>query len=266
MKTVTFIRHGEAVGNDRREYIGSTDSKLTENGIKQAKELAQYYTMPSGKYHYPLGLLFVSPMIRCRDTADIIFPGVNQIVTDDLREIDFGIFEGKNCEDLADSKEYDEWVKSGCKDLIQGGEDPDMFRLRCVNAFRKCMEMVDEGGKACFIVHGGTIMSIVSSLLSPKIDFYDVKVENCKEMTFSFENGVLVKNEFDDSFFQNRQCRYFPCHETDDIDSFNCMFCYCPRYYLGEKCGGNFEYSKSGIKSCSNCIIPHKGRIQADFV
>ncbi|MBQ9912000.1 MAG: hypothetical protein IJM49_03120 [Firmicutes bacterium] len=30
------------------------------------------------------------------------------------------------------------------------------------------------------------------------------------------------------SFFCNKECKYFPCHETKDPDSFNCLFCYCP--------------------------------------
>ena len=39
------------------------------------------------------------------------------------------------------------------------------------------------------------------------------------------------------AFFQNRACEYFPCHETDDPEHFNCLFCYCPLYALGELCG-----------------------------
>ncbi len=60
-----------------------------------------------------------------------------------------------------------------------------------------------------------------------------------------------------EKFFSNKNCKYFPCHKTDDEENFNCMFCYCPLYALGENCGGNFEFTKSGIKSCENCDIPH---------
>ena len=59
------------------------------------------------------------------------------------------------------------------------------------------------------------------------------------------------------SFFQNKNCEYFPCHETSKPESFNCLFCYCPLYALGDKCGGNFVYLKSGYKDCSGCLIPH---------
>ena len=60
------------------------------------------------------------------------------------------------------------------------------------------------------------------------------------------------------SFFQNRECEYFPCHETDDPENFNCLFCYCPLYALGRKCGGNFRYTQKGIKDCTPCRIPHE--------
>ena len=58
-------------------------------------------------------------------------------------------------------------------------------------------------------------------------------------------------------FFCNKACEYFPCHETDNPEEFNCMFCYCPLYMLGEDCGGNFTYLSNGIKDCSSCILPH---------
>ena len=34
-------------------------------------------------------------------------------------------------------------------------------------------------------------------------------------------------------FFSHRECEYFPCHETDDMENFSCMFCYCPLYAMG---------------------------------
>ena len=58
-------------------------------------------------------------------------------------------------------------------------------------------------------------------------------------------------------FFSHRECEFFPCHKTDDLENFNCLPCYCPLYALGTKCGGNYKYSDRGIKDCSNCMIPH---------
>ncbi len=60
------------------------------------------------------------------------------------------------------------------------------------------------------------------------------------------------------AFFCNRACEYFPCHPTDDPDNFNCLFCYCPLYALGDKCGGAFTYNQNGYKDCTRCSFPHQ--------
>ena len=59
-------------------------------------------------------------------------------------------------------------------------------------------------------------------------------------------------------FNQNRACEFFPCHKGVKEEEFNCLFCYCPLYALGDKCGGNFIYLQNGIKDCSGCLIPHR--------
>ncbi len=58
-------------------------------------------------------------------------------------------------------------------------------------------------------------------------------------------------------FYQNRSCEYFPCHPNADPECFSCLFCYCPLYPLGDRCGGNFKYLDNGIKDCSACLRPH---------
>ena len=60
------------------------------------------------------------------------------------------------------------------------------------------------------------------------------------------------------SFFQHTSCEYFPCHKTGHPEDFNCLFCYCPLYALGRKCGGNFHYTDRGVKDCSGCMVPHR--------
>ena len=59
-------------------------------------------------------------------------------------------------------------------------------------------------------------------------------------------------------FFQNQSCEYFPCHKTGSEENFNCLFCYCPLYSLGDRCGGAFRYLSNGVKDCSACTFPHQ--------
>lgn len=60
------------------------------------------------------------------------------------------------------------------------------------------------------------------------------------------------------SYFCNEKCEYFPCHENIAKEDFSCLFCYCPLYFLGDKCGGNYKRLENGIKDCSRCLFPHR--------
>ncbi|MBQ9686114.1 MAG: cysteine-rich small domain-containing protein [Oscillospiraceae bacterium] len=60
------------------------------------------------------------------------------------------------------------------------------------------------------------------------------------------------------AFFQNKDCEFFPCHRGIEETDFNCLFCYCPLYALGETCGGNCRYTEKGVKSCVDCAFPHR--------
>lgn len=81
------------------------------------------------------------------------------------------------------------------------------------------------------------------------------------ETLYGMEKGsydAFFGDSGDERFFQNRACPHFPCHKGIDARDFNCMFCYCPLYALGEKCGGGFRYTASGVKSCEGCAFPHR--------
>lgn len=56
------------------------------------------------------------------------------------------------------------------------------------------------------------------------------------------------------SYFENRECPYYPCHNTEHI---NCLFCFCPLYFVD--CPGNYSFT-DGKKDCSKCIYPHDYR------
>ena len=57
-------------------------------------------------------------------------------------------------------------------------------------------------------------------------------------------------------FFSNKDCKYYPCHKG--LEQFNCLFCYCPLYWL--ECPGNHEFFEKGgvrLKNCVDCRFPH---------
>ena len=182
MKTLYLIRHGATAGNLERRYIGRTDEPLCELGIQQVQALEGLHT----------DVLFVSPMVRTRQTADLLFPGQPQTVIEDLRETDFGILEGKTAGELAENADYQAWVDANCETPIPGGEAVADFKARCVRAFLTAMETVPDGQTAAFVIHGGCIMAILEALAEPKRGFYEYHIPNGAMLRCDFDGSTLI--------------------------------------------------------------------------
>lgn len=183
MKKVYFIRHGATAGNLEHRYIGRTDEPLCEKGMEQAQSI-------NGK---PEGdILLVSPMLRCRQTAQIVFPGVEQHIVENLRESDFGDFEGRTADELSSDPRYAAWLDTFCTGPIPGGDSVTAFKERCITAF---FENVSRGETPIFVTHGGVIMSILEALALPKKSFYDYHVKNCKVVCCTFDGEHLYVQE-----------------------------------------------------------------------
>ena len=182
MKTVLFLRHGATAGNLERRYIGRTDEPLCQAGVRQVQPLCGEQA----------DVLFVSPMLRTRQTAELVFPGTKQIVIDDLRETDFGMFEGKTAAELAEDADYRAWVDANCETPIPGGEAVAAFKARCIAAFLTAMNTVPDGQTAAFVIHGGCIMAILEALARPKRSFYEYHLPNGANLRCTFDGEAIM--------------------------------------------------------------------------
>ena len=161
---VRLIRHFATEGNLEKRYIGVTDEGIKTECIPEydlKKEENGRYGKGNGREKWEPELVIVSTLKRCRQTAEILFPGAEQVVCEQMRECDFGLFEGKNYQELTGNPKYQSWIDSGGTKAFPGGEDPMEFRKRCVCGFEEMMEKMIKGKrkKIAFVVHGGTIMS-----------------------------------------------------------------------------------------------------------
>lgn len=175
---LAFIRHGETQANKEHRYVGKTDESLSEEGIEILESYKMLKTYPDVEY------LFTSPMKRCTQTAKIIYPTLCPIIIPEWEEINFGRFEYRNYEELKDDAKYQEWICSGGTLDFPEGESRKKFILRCKSGFiRMCNELSQAAGRdikkpvlAGMIVHGGTIMSLLS--LYGGTDYFDYQVLN----------------------------------------------------------------------------------------
>jgi alpha-ribazole phosphatase len=189
-RKITLIRHGKTPGNIEKRYIGITDEELSKDGRLELH-----------RRQYPeADLVFVSPLLRCKQTAEIIYPGSKLVVIDELRETDFGLFEGKNYLELSGVKEYQHWIESGGNAPFPQGESKEDAVIRAIKGFEILLEQSKDAANISAIVHGGTIMAILSNLF--KGDYYSYHVENGEGYTFDLSSNGLYSGLHSRSFIR----------------------------------------------------------------
>ncbi len=162
---VLFIRHGATAGNLEHRYIGRTDEPLCPAGRERLLQGGYYAKYDPEK-------VFSSPMTRCRQTAKLLYPAQSAEIIGEWSEMDFGQFEGKNYRELDKNPAYQAWIDSNGTLPFPGGESREMFEARSFAGMERMMRLLwqepfaGDGGstqkKAACIVHGGTIMAILS--------------------------------------------------------------------------------------------------------
>ena len=187
---IILIRHAKTQGNIEKRYNGRTDEPLCTDGIKQATELFESGTLPCPD------TLVVSPYRRCVQTAEILYPSMVHEICDDLRECDFGVFEGKTHAELLNNEEYTSWLQTSCLGNIPGGESVTAFKLRCRAAFIQAVQNKPDGATVAFVIHGGCIMAILEHFSRPPKEFQEYFVNNCEVIERLFDGRILVNQCF----------------------------------------------------------------------
>ena len=129
-REILLIRHGRTQGNEKHRYNGRTDEPLSSAGRAALAE----------KRFEPAPIVYITPMRRTKETAELLFPGARLLSVPGLREMDFGDFEGRSYADMEHDAAYRAWVDSGCLGPIPNGEGRAAFVPRCCAAFRAVLE------------------------------------------------------------------------------------------------------------------------------
>ena len=159
---ILLIRHGLTAMGEQKRYQGSLDLPLSENGRKALQPAA-----------FTPELLAVSPMIRARETAAILFPFADRMkVIPDLREMDFGLFEGRGWWEMEADPAYRSWVDGGCRDRCPEGEDRVSYSDRVCRAFEEILPCIDTGEDLVIVAHGGTQMALLERYGFPEREYY----------------------------------------------------------------------------------------------
>lgn len=206
---ITWIRHGMTKANEEHRYLGKTDEPLSETGIRllEEKSVRERLTFQ--------GYLYASPMKRCVQTAEILFHK-KPICVPFWEEMDFGQFEGKNYMDLKDNADYQKWIDSNGTLPFPGGESRKAFIRRSMDGLAWMLsdirEKIKEDAKPAqeqkqnnrqddcdgetipvvAVVHGGTIMAVLSELTGGAYFDFQVKNGESYETTLSVLDNVKL--------------------------------------------------------------------------
>lgn len=171
---LSLYRHGRTRANEEGIYIGSTDYPLTDMGSAElAGKLDQY--------EYPrVQRVYSSPLCRCTETAEILFPEHEIYTIEELRELNFGLFEGKSAVELVGREDYRTWIKGGAPDVRPPeGESAEELCIRSYKAIgRILMDMMENDFSHCAVItHAGVISNLLACFGLPKIAAKDLHCE-----------------------------------------------------------------------------------------
>lgn len=166
---ITLLRHGLTEENERKAYIGWTDSPLSEKGA-EAIRLLEHSFNPE--------ILFSSPMRRTMETAESLFPGQMIHRLPEMKEMNFGLFERKTYLQLKDDTSYTNWLASPFTDGPPGGESFQTFADRIENGWEKIVNKIFEvnASHAVIVTHGGVMRYLLTTYTSVSKSFFDWKV------------------------------------------------------------------------------------------
>ena len=149
---LTLIRHGITHGNKYGLYYGATDLPLLEEGIDELRARKKTHSYPTAPRYY------TSPLQRTQQTLRELYGEVPFTVVDDLREMNFGVFEMRTVEDLRQDPAFVEWNRDMAHSRCPGGESFADVQAR---ALAGMAPILAAGEDAVCVIHGGVIATLM---------------------------------------------------------------------------------------------------------
>ena len=197
---ILFLRHGITQGNKNRWFYGAIDIPLLEEGkqcLLDYKEQGYYPDVPENAKYYTTGLG------RTEETLKLLFGDHPFQTIPELREMNFGEFEGKTFDELKDNSDFQNWMEDESGDVhLPGGESRKEFydRIRrglemLLEYHRSLEQEKNEEAFSVMICHGGVIAFIMEQLfLGERESMWDwITLPGCGYVV-EFERGKPVKH------------------------------------------------------------------------
>ena len=161
---IYFLRHGLTEYNAEKRYQGQRDIPLSAAGRAMLR-----------KADIEPQTVYITPLCRTRQTAEVLFPTAKLVVVDGLKEMCFGSFEGRNYIEMEHDPDYLAWVAANCESPCPDGETKAAFSERICRAFSALVDKALADGEELLVIlaHGGTQMAALERYALPHKDYYE---------------------------------------------------------------------------------------------
>jgi len=186
---ITLLRHGLCEGEAEGRYIGHTDAPLTGEGRRQLMQMREECAYPHAD------ALFVSPLLRCRETASLLYPGRTPIVLPGLQEYFFGEFDNKSPGELQDHPLFHRWLAGEPGLTPPFAEELDAFQQRICEAFMRLADGMLKAGveSGAVITHGGVVMALLAAFGLPEAPMHEWLTPGGCGFTLRLEPSVWLR-------------------------------------------------------------------------
>jgi probable phosphomutase (TIGR03848 family) len=166
--TVLLLRHGRTTANASGGLAGRQPVELDDTGRSQAKRVGERLRA------LPIAVVVSSPLIRCRQTLEEAFPGVEPTPEPGLIECGYGDWEGRALADLAKDPLWPVVQQHPSAVVFPNGEAMAAMSARAVAAVR-CWDAkvaAEHGPDALWVAcsHGDVIKAIVADAMGLHLD------------------------------------------------------------------------------------------------
>lgn len=164
-----LVRHAQTASSAVDSFNGRGELPLTERGREQARKLGE--RLKTVRFAAAVR----SPLGRTKETADLIAPGLPQIVLEGLTEIDYGAWEGLSPEQARerDPELYEAWLEDPARIAPPGGETAQQVADRAMAALQQIEERYrGASGQVLGVSHKATLRILGASSTAAPIRLY----------------------------------------------------------------------------------------------
>lgn len=171
---IHFIRHGAIDETLSGKYIGTTDVPLSDKGKMALRKLDFEYKYPGTQ------VVFTSPLKRCVETCNVLYPEMKPLVMANLSECNFGEWEGKTADDLKSNPDFEKWLAGDTSVKPPRGESNADFTRRICKMFESIVEGLIKTGttESVIVTHGGVIMTLLAVYGLPQAKPFEWVMDN----------------------------------------------------------------------------------------